>query len=135
MLQQVGAVLCAALVAGCSIAREKPTQSPADVRGFVLDNRALLWKAQSIANASFAIPLTDTSYLWRTCVRMTTQNAFGGTADKEFLVGVPLGRRLPEILIDDTDAICAGLPHQPFPELEDGYLQKQPAGASKPGKK
>ena len=129
-------LLCAFGLAGCSYSifssgREQ-LDKPPNARGIISENRALLWRnLESIRNASIAEPERQ-DYFWRVCVRLDIKGTLGSyTGERDYLVALYGVARRPELLVEDTSS-CTALPHEPFPELEGGYLR--PDLKAKPSK-
>ena len=89
-------------------------------------HRAVLWRdLASIKNASIAPPRRHPSG-WRVCVRLDTKGPLGTyTGGRDYLVALYGADRRPELVMEDAAATCAAEPHDPFPELEGGYMQSQ----------
>jgi hypothetical protein len=117
-------------------------EQPPDARSLVMLHRAVLWRdLDSIKNASIAAPRRHPSG-WRVCVRLDTKGPLGTyTGGRDFLVALYGADRRPELVMEDAAATCAAEPHEPFPELEGGYVRlrsqskKSKADAPKPDRK
>jgi hypothetical protein len=105
-------------------------------------HRAILWRdLDSIKNASIAAPRRHPSN-WRVCVRLDTKGPLGTyTGGRDYLVALYGADRRPELVMEDAAATCAAEPHEPFPELEGGYVRsrsqskKSKADVPKPDRK
>jgi hypothetical protein len=120
-LRTLAALVCVLSAAACSLFGENQGP-PANIRGLIIANKALLWRnADTIRNASIAAPLRQDG-LWRICVRMKVQGPLGtSNRERDFLVAVYGEGKPPELLMTDAAAVCATQPHSPFPELDSGY--------------
>ena len=116
------AMLSALALAGCGTGREQ-LDKPPNARGLIIDFRTLLWRdLPSIRNASIAEPVRQDD-IWRVCVRLDIKGSLGTyTGERDYVVALYGVAKRPELLMEDP-GFCATLPHEPFPELEGGYLR------------
>jgi hypothetical protein len=121
------ALLCSLGLAGCSAinlsSNQEQLDKPPNARGLIIDYRALLWRdLASIRNASIAAPQRQGD-TWRVCVRLDIKGSLGTyTGERDYLVALYGVVKRPELIMEDASS-CAALPHEPFPELEGGYLR------------
>ena len=114
-------------LAGCQTneATTAAAPTPPDARAIILATKSTLWRdPDSIKNASISAPRRSTGILpmWHVCVRANAKNGFGGyTGEKDMLIGIYDDGRLPSPLMADATGYCE-YPHEPFPELEGGYI-------------
>ena len=137
------AILCGlGLGLGACQTTSQPVEPPPNARSLIMVNRATLWRdLESIKNASIAAPRRHPTG-WRVCVRLDTKGPLGTyTGGRDYLVALYGADRRPEIVMEDVAAACAAEPHEPFPELEGGYVRlqseskKSKADAPKPDRK
>jgi hypothetical protein len=116
------AMLAALTLAGCGADREQ-LDKPPNARGLIIEYRTLLWRdLPSIRNASIAEPVRRDD-IWRACVRLDIKGSLGAyTGERDYVVALYGVAKRPELLMEDS-SFCAALPHEPFPELEGGYLR------------
>ena len=129
-------------LAACQTTSQPIEPPPPDARNLVMTHRAVLWRdLASIKNASIAAPRRHPSG-WRVCVRLDTKGPLGTyTGGRDYLVALYDAARRPELVMEDAAATCASEPHEPFPELEGGYVslrsqsKKSKADTTKPDRK
>ncbi len=122
----LGAALSLGLAACQTTSQQQQVDQPPNARGVVMLHRGILWRdLASIKDASIAAPRRHPSS-WRVCVRLDTKGPLGTyTGGRDYLVALYGADRRPELVMEDVTAACAAEPHEPFPELEGGYVRPQ----------
>jgi hypothetical protein len=126
ILRGLGLVFGLGLAACQTTGQQQQLDQPPNARGLVMLHRGVLWRdLDSIKNASIAAPRRSPSG-WRVCVRLDTKGPLGTyTGGRDYLVALYGADRRPELVMEDVAAACAAEPHEPFPELEGGFVRSQ----------
>lgn len=128
------ALLALPLVA-CQTSEANPPPIAPDARAIIAAAKGQLYKdPDSIKGASITRPFRSTGVLpmWHVCVRANAKNSFGGyTGEKDMLIGIYDDPRPPTVVMSDGAGYC-DLPHEPFPEIEAGYVPPKPGPTSAP---
>ena len=125
--QLLAPLICSITVSGCQTneAMTPATMAAPDARAVILASKGTLWRdPDSIKNASITAPRRSTGILpmWHVCVRANAKNAFGGyVGEKDMLIGIYDDGQPPAALMADAAGYCE-FQHEPFPELEGGYV-------------
>lgn len=116
--------LLAITAAGCQTSDPRAdAASPPDAKAVILANKGRIFKdPDSVKAASITPPRRHMGFMWHVCVRANAKNGFGAYAgEKDMLIGIYDDGKPPSILMTDATGYC-DFPHDPFPEIEAGYI-------------